>query len=291
MPHIDEDGKVYARMTEVLATSECQERAYHTKNLIKDLESGKKTTAPNVITFATIKGTLVHHKIENYMRELVDLPPIEFQPRGTEEAILFNIESNAELSRELDLLVDSGFTSFLEFWDQYEPEILAIEQQFVSDINGVPMKGTVDAILLFRRGDLDELKGAKTGDPEDKVIMITDWKSGSRHMPTHRTQISGYYNMASKSVLSDFQDKWDYYRVDGIPIGADVYFGGKKFNFKLFDISESLFFHVVELYKKAEKVPLNVLIGGGRIGLNLQYCLYCPFKEPCQTIVQMEVEL
>jgi len=298
MPHIDKKGtehqRVYVRVTEALAVSECEERGWHTKELIKEIERGERTTAPNVMTYATIKGTLLHHDIENWMRERIDLPPLVFQPKATEEAILFNIENSPELSKQLDEDLATGFTNFLDFWNEFEPDILFIEQQFLGEVKGVPMKGTVDAILLFRRGDLDTVRGVTTGDPEEKVIMITDWKSGSKHMSSHRTQISAYYHMASQGVLVDLLDKYDYYRIDGVPIGADAYFGGKTFKFKLFDVSESLFFHVVELFKKAQKVPRNILIGrdmGGRIGLNLQYCLYCPFKEPCQTLVQLEVEL
>ncbi len=291
MPHIDGLGKVYTRVTELLSVTECEERAYHSKNDIRDLKSGKITSTNNMTTFASLAGTLVHHDIENWLLALEGLPSLELQLDENAERMLFEIEKVPRLKEELKRKTGRAFANFIDFWSDFDPEILEIEATLYGNIDGIDMKGSADLLCAIDVAKLDMAAKIKPR-PElagIKQIMIVDWKSGSSVQSSHKTQISAYYTLGMKEVIPRYLDKYDYYMPNGKPRGADVYLGGKNYKFKIFECDPSLFLYTVETYKNAERVPLNRLIG--KIGVTLQYCLYCPYRSKCSAIQEGQVEL
>lgn len=291
MPHIDEDGKVYARVTEIISGIECDEKSYHHKQAMEDLRAGKMKGHNNVTTFAALAGTIVHNDIENFLRKQEGLPPVPLELDENAEKMLFEIEKIPDLKEEMNRKIGNAFNNFLMFWEEFEPEILEIEATLLGEVEGVPIKGSADLICAIDVEKLDKAGKVKPR-PEKKgkkEIVILDWKSGSSVRSTHRTQISAYYTLAQKDVLPRFLDDYDYYKVGGKPRGVDVYLGGSKFKFKIFDLEPALFFYNVEIYKEAERVPLNHLMG--KIGVTLQYCLYCPYRSKCSAIQEGVVML
>ncbi len=291
MPHLDKTGKVWTRVTEMLGVVNCEEQAYHHRKDIRALKAGKITTVNNVTTFAALAGTLVHHDIENWLRELEGLPPIELELDINAEKLLFEIEKVPKLKEELNRKVGRAFNNFIDFWSDYEPEILEIEATLYGNINGIDLKGSADLICAI---DIDKLDLAARVKSKPKLtgqkqIIIIDWKSGSTPQASHKTQISAYYLLGMKKIIPRYLDKYDYYKPGGKPRGADVYLGGKNYKFKIFDCDPALFFYNVETYKEAERVPLNRLIG--KIGVTLQYCLYCPYRSKCSAFQEGQVEL
>lgn len=283
MPHIDDDGKVYARVTEVLSGIECDERSFHHKNEMNELRKGE-TRSNNVTTFAALAGTMVHHDIENWLRAQEGLPPRKLDLDENGEKMLFEIEKVPKLKEELNRKIGNAFNNFLSFWDEFEPEILEIEATLLGEIDGVPIKGSADLICAIDVEKLDAAGGVSPR-PElagEKQIVVLDWKSGTSVRSTHRTQIAAYYTLARREILPRFLDKYDYYKVGKKPRGVDVYLGGSKYKFKIFDLEPVLFFHNVKVYKEAERVPLNHLMG--KIGVTLQYCLYCPYRSKCSAM-------
>lgn len=291
MPHIDGIGKVYTRVTEILSVVECEEKAHHYKQDIRDIKAGKITSVNNVTTFAALAGTLVHHDIENWLLALEGLPPIELELDNNAEKMLFQIEKVPALKEELNRKTGRAFANFIDFWTDFEPEVLEIEATLFGNIDGIDLKGSADLICAIDVDKLDMAARIKLR-PElagKKQIMIVDWKSGSTAQSSHKTQISAYYALGMKEVIPRYLDKYDYYTPNGKPRGADVYLGGKNYKFKIFECDPSLFFYNVETFKNAERIPLNRLIG--KIGVTLQYCLYCPFRSRCSAFQEGHVEL
>jgi len=291
MPHVDKTGKVYTRVTEMLGVIECEEKAYHNKQDIKALKAGKITKVNNMTTFAALAGTLVHHDIENWLLAQEGLPPIELELDKNAEKLLFEIEKVPQLKEELKRKTGRAFANFIDFWTDYEPEVLEIEATLYGNIDGIDLKGSADLICAI---DVEKLDKAAKIKPRPKLagkkqIMIVDWKSGSTPQSSHKTQISAYYALGMKEVIPRYLDKYDYYKPKGKPRGADVYLGGKNYKFKIFECDPALFFYNVDTYKNAERVPLNRLIG--KVGVTLQYCLYCPFRSRCSALQEGEVEL
>ncbi len=292
MPHVDKHNKeVYTRVTEMLGVIQCEEQAYHNKKDIENLKNGTITSANNVTTFAALAGTLVHHDIENWLLESEGLPPIELELDNNAEKLLFEVEKIPRLKEELNRKIGRAFNNFIEFWSEYEPEILEIEATLYGKIDGINLKGSADLICAIDVEKLDKRARVKSR-PElagKKQIIIVDWKSGSTAQASHKTQISAYYTLGMKEVIPRYLDKYDYYTPNGKPRGADVYLGGKNFKFKIFDVDPSLFLYNVETYKKAERIPLNRLIG--KLGVTLQYCLYCPYRSRCSAFQEGQIEL
>ena len=155
MPHLDKTGKVWTRVTEMLGVVNCEEQAYHNKKDIRALKAGKITSVNNMTTFAALAGTLVHHDIENWLRELEGLPPIELELDTNAEKLLFEIEKIPKLKEELSRKVGRAFNSFIDFWTDYEPEILEIEATLFGNINGIDLKGSADLICAIDVNKLD----------------------------------------------------------------------------------------------------------------------------------------
>jgi hypothetical protein len=297
MPYI-EDGIVWDRVTEVTGVIECEEKGHHTRTINEQIRSGKRKRMDVMITFDTIKGTIVHHRIHDFLFEMIELPPPIHKFSPEEEQLLFQIESNPVLKRELDLKVARAYTNFIDFWGHFNPIPLAVEQGLrrtyvykdpdtgKEDLRG--LGGTVDLICLIEEGKLDESK-RRTPRSRDLKIIVLDWKSGTSHQSTHKTQLSTYYWMASEEILPKFLKKYDYYTWKGIPQGMDVYLGGASYKAMSFDINERLFFSTLEKYNTAEPIPLNTL--SGKLATTLMQCLYCNHRSRCSVFVEMVVEV
>ncbi len=297
MPHIEE-GVVYDRVTEVLGVIECEEKGYHTRESNEQIRTGKRKKIEVMITFDTIKGTIVHQKIQDFLHELVGLPEPIHTFRPEEEQLLFQIESNPMLKKELDRKVARAYMNFIDFWGHFNPIPLEIEATLKmtytrrnsetgeEETRGI--KGSADLICLIEEGKLDKSKN-RTPRSRDLKVIVLDWKSGSSHFATHRTQVSAYYLMASKDLLPKFLRKHEYYTWKGKPQGMDVYLGGGGYKAMSFDINERLFFSTLEKYNSAQRIPFNTLTG--MLATSLMQCLYCNHRSKCSVFVEMVVEL
>lgn len=297
MPYI-EDGIVYDRVTEMLGVVECEEKGYHTRTINEEIRTGKRKTMDVMITFDTLKGTLVHYRIDDFLCDMIELPRTVHTFRAEEEQLLFQIESDPLLKKEMDTKIARAYKNFIDFWSHFNPIPLAVEQSLrrtyvykdqktgKEELRG--LGGTVDLICLIEEGKLDESK-RRTPRSRDLKIIVLDWKSGSSHFATHKTQLSTYYWMASKDILPKFLKSHDYYTWKGAPQVMDVYLGGSKYKTMSFDVNERLFFSTLEKYNTAELIPFNTLTG--RLATCLMQCLYCNHRSRCSVFVEMVVEL
>ncbi len=297
MPYI-EDGIVYDRVTEITGVIECEEKGHHTRTINEQIRTGKRKKMDVMVTFDTLKGTVVHHKIHDFLSEMIEAePPIHrFSPE--EEQLLFQIESNPAIKKEFDRKIARAYMNFIDFWSHFNPIPLAVEQSLrrtylykdpktnKEELRGIG--GTVDLICLIEEGKLDESK-RRTPRSQDLRIIVLDWKSGTSHQTPHKTQLSTYYWLASKDILPKFLRRYEYYTWKGKPQGMDVYLGGASYKAMSFDINEKLFFSTLDKYNTAEAIPLNTL--SGQLGTTLMQCLYCNHRSRCSVFVEMVVEV
>jgi hypothetical protein len=293
IPHRDSEGRYYNRVTEISNSAECEEKAFHTREKFRSLERGESDSYKGVTTFAAVVGTMVHNQIENFIREQEGLPPEELSLDHNGEKLLMSVMKMPEMKEELEEKKDNAFMNFLHFWNDYEPIPLEIEATLMGRIEGVDIKGSSDLICAIKRQKLWDLgrvaKKDRVGDPEGYDMVILDWKSGSTHQSSHKTQLAGYYLLAEKDIVPQFQEKFPYHEVKGFKRGMDVYLGGDSYRAMIFDLNFSNFLFNVDIYKRAERRPLNHIIG--RLGVNLHYCIYCPFKDRCSAYLEGTIPL
>jgi hypothetical protein len=297
MPHI-EDGEVYDRVTEIISVIECEEKGAHQRTINDGIKSGKIKRIDSMVTFDTIKGTIVHHKIEDFLCDMMDMPEPVHRFNAAEEQMLFQIETNPELKKALDMKVARCYMNFIDFWSEFNPIPLAIEQtvkgeyEYVDPKDGRTksrsVKGNIDLVCLIEEGKLDKNKNRSPRSRDLKIVLI-DWKSGSQHFSTHKNQLSAYYWLAGKELLPRLLRKHDYYTWKDLPEGMDVYLGGNAYKAKQFELKPKLFFSSYKLYTEARFVPFNTL--SGRMATSLMQCLYCNHRSRCSAFVEMIVEL
>ncbi len=292
MPHIDTDGKVYTRVTESLSM-DCEARAYFARKDAEDLREGKLTTYNSVNTFAALAGTMVHHDIENFLREKEGLPALVLSLDVQSEKLLFKIENTPVLKEEMDRKMANAYLNFIQFWGDYEPIILEIEATLLGRVGELDLKGSADLFCAIRLDKLWEMgrvaEKNQIGDPMSYEMVIVDWKTGTSIFGHHKTQIAAYYLLAQKEIIPRFQEKYPYHTIKSNPRGVDVYLGGVAYKTRIFDLSPSLFLYNVELFLKAKPIPVNHLLG--KIGVQLQYCFYCAHRSKCPAYQEGEIEL
>ena len=313
MLHFDEKtGKVSVRVTASQNVAQCEEQAYHTRQLqekyqrmvdevkrqgsisVTDLarKFGGGMVVNNLVNFATIVGSLVHHDVENYLRtEYLDLPEVIYSPSKQEESLIFQMETDAHLGKERDRKMTVCLANFKKFMKDFEPEVLTTEETMFGRVEGIDLKGTVDAVLAIENDILTKAINSRyIPKMHGPRVIIADWKSGSSRQPTHQSQISAYYHLASLKVLPRFLRRIPYFTFKTEPYAMDVYLGGQNYKAKMFKVNQTMFFLNMRKYRDARRIPFNAMLG--KMAVNLaQYCLYCPHKKKCSVSREGDVAI
>ena len=277
MPFVDNTG-VYDRVTEIIGVEECEEKAYWNKKIYEELEKDKNFKVPSQRLLVSHIGTLVHRGIENFIREELMLPMIEHKSSESEIEFEKKIYGNKKIQNYMDSRVILATQNFYDFWNDFDPTPIASEQIVKGIIGNRRLKGEIDFVGLYKRHVLDEyFKCASDGDPDDDVILITDWKTGKRHMKTHKYQLSAYYTLASKEFLPKLLEKYKYYTINNIPIAMGVYLGNDTYKAVKVEVDVSYFLKLAELYDSAERVPISI---SGSMTVSMK-CLFCNHRDKC----------
>lgn len=289
MPYRDEEGWA-ARVTEICDSYACEEKAHNHRDILEKLEKGLIHSFPVKTTFSSVRGTVAHHKIQNWIERRMGLPdtPMKLDPQ--DQRLYDDIMTNPELKKKFNRQVSNAFMNFLTWWEEYDPQPLAVEQTMVTVEKGRRSKGTVDFIALVRESRLDKTLKVAARSEKYRLIII-DWKTGTSPQDQHKTQIAGYYIKAHKQALIPFLRRNKYYKYDDKPYGIDVYLGGKAAKTIMFNIDEWRFFGAIELYDKATRNPVDRLRGGILHGglHDAGTCYFCPYTDRCSTILRLEM--
>lgn len=289
IPYRDENGWA-ARVTEICDAYGCEEKAHNHRTILENLEKGLIHSFPVKTTFSSVRGTVAHGKIQNWIERRMGLPDTPMKLNPQDQRLYNDIMATPELKKKFDRQVSNAFMNFLHWWEEYTPQPLAVEQTMVTVEKGRRSKGTVDFIALIRESKLDRTLKVDVRSEKYRLIII-DWKTGTRPQDQHKTQIAGYYLKAQKQALIPFLRGNEYYKYMDKPYGIDVYLGGKEAKTIMFNIDEWRFFGAVELYNKAKKLPVDRLNGGILHGglHDAGTCYFCPYTDRCSTIQRSEM--
>jgi len=286
MPFVDDTG-VYDRVTEIIGVDECEERAFHSKRIGEKLHINKKFPVPSQRLFSSHSGTKVHRQIEDFIRNKLGLPPLKHKINKSEIEYEKKIFQDEKLRDAINLKIVNASNNFMEFWKYFKPIPIASEQIVKGVIGERRIKGEIDFVGAYKRRFLDMYFGfISDGNPEDWVIVITDWKTGKRHMKTHTYQLSAYYELASREVLPQLlsSGKYKYYKVNGIPIAMDVYFGDNNFKAVAVKVDTDHFLDLSNKFHKARRIPINAK---GNINVGMK-CVFCNYRDRCSLIQTSE---
>lgn len=291
IPHFDPDLGWHTRTTEACSAAECEEKAFHYRTQLEQLERGEIKVIKSKSTFSSVRGTVGHHKVQNWIERRMGLPDTPMRLRPNDQALYNKIMTNPKLKKKFDNQVANSFMNFIGWWEKYQPQPLLVEQSMFYIVKGRKLKGTVDFVCLIKESKLDKTLKVPVRTEKWRLVII-DWKTGTRVREEHKTQISAYYHAAHQKILIPFLRRNEYYNHNGKPYGIDVYLGGKAAKTTMFDIDEYRFFVTVELYNKAEQTPVDRLNGGilhGSLHDGAGACYFCPFTDRCSTIIYSEM--
>jgi len=280
------------RTTETTGAKSCEERANHYRTELEKLNRNEVKVMRGKNTFSSVRGTVAHHKIENKIRSELGKPkkPLDLDPGA--HALYNRIMANPKLKKKFNKQVSNAYMRFIDWWQDFEPIPLSAEKEMIYSVDGKKLKGTVDFICLIRERKLDKALKKPPRSNEYRVVLL-DWKTGKKPKRAleaeHKDQISGYYYAShSTGAIKPFLKKHDYYEYDHQPYGIDVYLGGSSYHHAMYEIDQQSFFLGVELYKRAERIPVDRRRGGilreGGMG-----CYFCPWTDRCSTITISEL--
>lgn len=208
------NGKDYYRVTGVISGRECEAVAW---NIRHGTQEGLVANA------VTLPGSLMHWKVEKFLREAKGLGPPEPLTWGAgADEIIQRWQENDEIQERLIMPANEGFEGFLQFYRSMEfhdgeqrrsgiDPILIEQTMFVDDFMGTGMAvaGTADLIArVWLRGTVEEdgyfhecTHLQNTHDPlcqcnNQWVVTLMDWKYSIKKQKSHPEQLSTYHHMA-----------------------------------------------------------------------------------------------
>lgn len=215
-------GKSYFRVTEVLASLECENIAYQIKK--GDPKRPRESHA------VVIPGTFLHYRIAKLLCEMkgVEPPSAPVLNDGLKKIMEAWRESDS-IDEKLHIPVQEGLLNFHHFWDAYDIKPVAIEQTMFYEFDHLgkhyDLGGTVDLVgrvrlkgTTFTDGDrvLFSRCNHVTPDPMCQcewhdVITVMDWKYSLRPHKNHSIQLSVYRWMAEQlGLIEDWTHDYKY---------------------------------------------------------------------------------
>ena len=292
MPYIYVDKLDYdliPRLTEKVGVLDCEAKAsfhpVHTK-------SDKWT---EMSTYVALKGTLLHHKIENFCREKIDLPPSPLELSAGDRILYDEIMNNPDALEWILTQNEHGWNNFEKFWFDFKPTVLVPEQTMVyihrengEIIHKKSVKGTVDLICELDPDIMTE-KALKMFPIGDKATVMLDWKSGSSKQVGHQAQLEGYHWMLQKT------GKFDEYVDSGLvkyafahitnetgrtyPTALCVLLGGKYYKAIAYDLTEGLWDEAQELFLKPRPIVLSRTKWSNNVFREGYHCVFCVYRD------------
>ena len=300
------DYDLIPRLTEIVGALDCEAKAsFHPVHT-------KEDRWDEMSTYVALKGTLLHHKIENFCREKVELPPSPLNLSAGDRQLYDEIMNDPDALEWVLTQNEHGWNNFEKFWFDFKPEVLIPEQTMVyihkengKIVHKKSVKGTVDLICEIDPDIMTE-KAYKMLPISDVSTVMLDWKSGSSKQMTHHAQLEGYHWMLEKT------GKWDEYIDSGLvlnpfahvtnetgrtfPVGLCVLLGGKYYKAISYDLTEGLFKEARDIFLDPRPIVFsrskwshNVF----REGYHCVFCIYrdtrCPIFRVLENTIELEV--
>lgn len=203
MPYIDRATyDLIPRVTEITSSLECENKAYE-----HPVHTGKKKwmTQSNSVS---LKGTLVHQDIEDWIRSEFEFEPVRHELTGGDKILLARFMEDTNKLRWLQESREKAMVNFKLWFGHFDPEPLLLEQTMVylHEENGkvIPKKsckGTVDFIGVFYPDTMTDI-ALEILPIQSPYVVIVDWKSGVARMKGYETQIQAYHWLYNKLGIS-----------------------------------------------------------------------------------------
>jgi len=288
MPHAiwlsDDEYVLIPRVSDIVSASQCEMTAW-LNPINKAKRENRQIPLEHAQNIYALRGTIVHHRIENELRKILNMPktPLEF---NYGERNLFNLVSNdKELSTNVNKHIELCMDNFYDFLDESEMKPLVTEQSLVylkKDKEGnlileESLKGTVDLI-----GEMQTENGWET--------VLIDWKSSKQFKSTFGIQLTGYgflmdacnkwKELREQGIITHPQSVWSY--KDGnydVERALCVIFGNDSgYKQRWYDTSDRDFFRYWEVLKHPKRSLRNPSTGSW--GMKM-LCMMCQYKPEC----------
>jgi len=288
MPYIyRENNREYLipRTTEIAQTIVCEMSGYlhpiHERDRV-GIENWKKIHKDKKIrnNLKAIAGTIIHGKIENFLRQQIGLQTEQVVLSPEDRKLLSRLMNNKQRFSIFINEIERVYNNFVSFWRDYKGKIkiIAIEKKLRHIVR--KDDGTIDELNSFS-GTIDLLTLFKT--PVGWKILIIDWKSSVSSLPNHYIQLCGYFHLLTSSEyfkkLSAMLKNIPYYFHSGKPYTMCVLLGGAKYQVKWYAIK-------VEDFKRAQKKfrdpqPLTINHLTRNVGMQ-KFCMVCSYVYECE---------
>jgi len=279
----DDDYALIPRVSDVVSASQCEMSAW-LNPINKQKRYKKRIPITHENNLYALRGTLAHHRIENELRKMLDLPKKQLDLTYGEKKLYEEMSADEELSYETNKHIEISMDNFYDFIGDKNVRPLVPEQSIVYikyDKQGKvlieeSLKGTIDLI-----GEMETENGWET--------VLIDWKTSTTFKDSsYQLQLTGY------AFLMEASGKWKELKEDGVmryPKSTWAFKNGKYdveralcvvlgdgekgYQCRWYDTSNKEFFRFWKVFnnpKKTLKSPMN-----GRWGVKM-YCMFCPYK-------------
>ena len=292
MPHVFIERGQYElipRMTEIISVLECEQKAN-----LHPVHTGSKTWKA-MSNYVALKGTLVHHKVENHERETIDMQPIPLELTAGDRQLYNEILGNKEALNWINTEIERCWQNFLQWEKDFRPTYLVPGQSMVYAhyegdklIHKKSAKGTVDLICEIDPEQMSD-KAFDMFPIDDISTVMLDWKSGSSKQPIHHAQLEGYH------WLLNVTGKWEEMARQGIikhefahmttetgrsyPVGLCILLGGKKYKAIPYDLTEGLFVKAREMFLDPQPIVRSVIRWNNKEFREGYHCVFCTYRD------------
>jgi hypothetical protein len=326
IPYVDKETyDLIPRTTEITGSIECENKAYMHPIHVKERGETNNPTWMGQSNSVALKGTIGHHRIEEWLRDQFDFEPIKLEFTGGDKILYQRFLNDSNKLNWLKAEVDRSLSNFKDWYEIFEPEPVFLEKTMVyihKDKNGKvdprkSVKGTVDFIGSFDpnvfndktiRGSKGEMSAGDLLKLDEESIVIADWKTGVAKMPSYEAQIQAYHWTANKLNIWKDLPTWAK-KLPRADMGSTILFGGKArkdgtINWERYmsvyeDISQyHLWLKAREIFFAPRPIitnHINEYRSDWREGYGCVFCTYrdngCPIFYHTETSYELEVDM
>ena len=280
-------------MTEIISVLECEQKANN-----HPVHTGK-TKWKQMSTFVALKGTMLHHKIENHEREKLDMQPIPLELTAGDRQLYNQVMADPEALKWINGEIRRGWDNFLQWERDFKPTYLVPEQTMVyAHYEGgrlIPKKSAKGTVDLICEIDPDEMtEKAYTMFPLDDIsTVMLDWKSGSSKQVVHHAQLEGYHWMLGvtgklEELIRQGLIRRPFAHMTNMtgrsyPVGLCVLLGGKYYKAIPYDLTEGLFTKAREMFLDPQPIVRSVIRWNNKEFREGYHCVFCTYRDDgCQ---------
>ncbi len=302
MPHVMvREGQkiVIPRMTEVIATNECEARGF-----LHPVNTGARRwrTVSNAVALA---GTVGHHQIENYIRQKVGLFKLKLELSDIDQRLHDEILASDEGSEWFKQYIRTAVNNFLEWENDFKPKyiipeitMIYIHEEDGNIDNRRSLKGTVDLICELDPDKMSKKAKHIINIKETSTVML-DWKTGMAKLDSHHAQLEGYDWMLDatgkrKEITEEgyVTKPWATKNIAGeeVPLALCVRLGGYTYFADAYELNTNQFQNARNLFLESEYIA-KTRNGkfGDRVYREGYHCVFCPHREHGCPIFKIQI--